>query len=136
MIRSHARSRRAVRSGAVTVEMAIATPLLFLLIFAAIEFSRMNMIRHTVDNAAYEAARRVIVPGADAADAEDRATQLLRTIGVRNGEIEVVPETIDNDTQEVVVTVSVPADGNGFIAPRFFQGHSFVGSCRLAREDF
>lgn len=135
MARTSVASCRSRRTGAVTVEMAIAVPLLFLMIFSAVEFSRMNMIRHTVDEAAYEAARRVIVPGAEASDAEELAERVLRTVGVRNGDIEVTPAIIQNDTPEVVVTVSVPADGNGFIAPRFFRGHSFVGRCRLARED-
>ncbi len=52
-----------------TVEFAICFPLLLLFFFAAFEFCRANMIRQTADNAAYEGARRAIVPGATAEDA-------------------------------------------------------------------
>jgi hypothetical protein len=92
------------------------------------------MIRHTVDHAAYEAARRVIVPGATAEDAETRVQILMNTINVNNAQVDVDPAVIENSTPEVTVTVTVPTDGNGFIAPRFFRDMSFVGQCRLTRE--
>ncbi len=127
--------RTSTRRGAVAVEFAICASILFLLIFASLEFARMNMIRHSVDNAAYEAARCVIVPGATPAEAEAAARGILNVIWVQNSEIDVDPAVIQNSTPEVTVTVSVPADGNGFIAPHFFRGKSFVGRCRLTRED-
>jgi len=123
------------RKGSVAVEFALSASVLFLIIFASLEFARMNMIRHSVDNAAYEAARRVIVPGATASEAEDTAQQILGVVWARNGQIEIDPAVIQNSTPEVLVTVTVPADSNGLIAPQFFRGKSFVGSCRLTRED-
>ena len=61
------------RTGATTVEFAITVPILFSLLFTAFEFSRMNVIRQTAVNAAYEGARRGIVPGASETDVEDVA---------------------------------------------------------------
>ena len=56
------------RTAAVVVEFAICAPILFLFFFASLEFSRVNMIRQSVENAVYEGARRGIVPGATAAN--------------------------------------------------------------------
>jgi Flp pilus assembly protein TadG len=108
---------------------------LFLVLFTSLEFARMNMIRHSVDNAAYEAARRVIVPGATATEAEDTAKAIMSVVWARGVDVDVDPSVIQDSTPEVVVTVSAPADGNGFIAPHFFRGKSYVGQCRLRRED-
>ena len=47
------------RRGAAAVEFAMTVPILFMLLFAALELGRMNMIRQTANNAAYEAARDV-----------------------------------------------------------------------------
>ena len=41
---------------------------MFLFMFAGMEFSRANMIRNVIENAAFEGARQGVVPGADAAD--------------------------------------------------------------------
>ena len=50
------------RTGVTTVEFAIVLPLFILFLVLAFEFGRLNIIRHTADNAAYEAARHVMVP--------------------------------------------------------------------------
>ncbi|MBX3440075.1 MAG: pilus assembly protein, partial [Planctomycetaceae bacterium] len=57
------------RGGATTVELAIVLPVLFLFVFSAIEFSRLNMLRHLASVAAYEGARQGIVLGATADEA-------------------------------------------------------------------
>ena len=123
------------RTGAVAVEMAVTLPLLFLIVFASIEFSRMNVIRHTASNAAYEAARRAIVPGSTATDAEDVARSLMASCGARGVNVSVIPGVIAADTPEVEVVVNVDCDANGFIANQFFDGKSFEGRSRLRRED-
>ena len=56
------------RTGAAMVEFAIVSPLLFLFFFGAMEFCRVAMIRHTADNAVYEATRVGIIPGASSTD--------------------------------------------------------------------
>ncbi len=71
--------RNARRSGASAVEFALCAPLLFLLVFAAWEFSRANMILNTMENAAYEGCRRGIVPGASANDVRASAQAATNT---------------------------------------------------------
>ena len=53
-----------LRRGAVTVEFAITCGLAFFFFFAAFEFSRVAMIRATMDNAVCEAGRVGVFAGA------------------------------------------------------------------------
>ena len=129
------RTKRPKRSGVAAVEFAIAATVLFLVISVSLEFSRMNMIRHSVDNAAYEGARAGIILNASADNVRDVANGVMATVRARGVTVDVTPNTIEDDTPEVVVTVSVPAAQNGFVTPRFFAGRSFVGTCRLTRDD-
>lgn len=129
------KSRKNLREGAVAVEMAITLPLLFLIVLTSIEFGRMNVIRHTVDNAAYEAARKVIVPGSTAAEADQEARRVMAIAGARGVRVDVTPSIIQLDTPEVRVEVTVDAARNGFLAPRFFAGKQLVGRCTLRREE-
>ncbi len=128
-------TRTSPRRGAVTVEMAITMPLLFLVVFASVEFGRMNMMRHTVDNAAYEAARKAIIPGASASEADVEARRIMSIIGAKGVSVVVTPANIDLDTRQVNVRVTVNADQNGFIANTFFRGKQLVGSVTMNREN-
>ncbi len=75
--------RRRIRRGAAAVEFAITAPIFFLFLLAAFEFGWTNVMRHTADNAAYEAARTIIVPGATADEAKKKAKSLLKIVGAR-----------------------------------------------------
>ena len=92
------------------------------------------MIRQTANNAAYEGARRAIVPGATAADAFNAATSMLATVGTSDATVTVDPTVIQEDTPQVTVTVTVPMNSNGYVAPNFFKDKTFVSSLTLARE--
>jgi Flp pilus assembly protein TadG len=122
------------RRGAALVEFALTSSLLFLIVFTAVEFMRVNTIVNTSENAAYEGARTGIVPGATAADAIAAAQSIMNVIGTRNATVSVEPATIATDTAEITVTVQVPLDDNSFIAPQFFLGKTLSKSCALSRE--
>ena len=132
MLRGHL--RRQLRRGAAVVEMAVVVPVFFLLLFAGIEFARLNVIRHTADNAAYEAARRVIVPGATAAEAIAQANSLLNIVGTRGATVDILPPTITPATDEVTVTIDVPMNQNGWIFPRFTSTTVMTSSSTLKTE--
>lgn len=116
------------------MEFAVVTPLVVLLFFASFEFCRVSMIRHTADNAVYEAARRGIIPGGTATEARDKAASVLSSLGVQNVSITVVPTTIEKETREVTVRVRVPLDGNSFVPNQFFAGHTVERELTLLRE--
>ena len=117
-IKTRLRNVKAARRGTAAVEFAIVAPIFFMLIITAFEFGRLNVIRHTADNAAYEAARHAIVPGATSAEAMDKANSLLEIVGTRGARVSVNPPTLGPSVESVTVTVEVPMAQNGWIAPR------------------
>jgi Flp pilus assembly protein TadG len=131
-----ARRRASPRTGAVVVEFAICAPILFLFFFASLEFSRVNMIRQSVENAVYEGARRGIVPGATADDCRNSAQVVLNSISARDATINVTPAVITKNTPEVTVAVSVPVNNNSWVIPVFFRDKNIASSMTLNRERF
>ena len=121
-------SRR--RTGATSVEFAIVAPIFFTLVIASLEFGRLNIIRHTADQAAYEAARFAMVPGATAAEARSKAESMLKIVGARDSKITIVGPTDD----KVTVTVDVPLNTNGWIAPKFTQNKTIHATSTLKTE--
>lgn len=120
------------RRGAAAVEFALTVPLLFLLLFSCLELSRMNMIRHTADNAAYEAVRACIVPGATNAEGVAAAESVLRSMGLNGYEISVSPGTISRTTPSVTATISIPYARNMWVTPQFFTSGSARATCTMA----
>jgi Flp pilus assembly protein TadG len=135
--RDHGRVRpRPLRWGAVVTEFAICAPILFFFFFAALEFSRVNMIRQSVENAVYEGSRRGIVPGATADDCRNSAQAVLNTISTNDAVVTVAPSTITPNTSEVTVSISVPINSNSWVAPFFFRDKTIANSMTLRRERF
>jgi Flp pilus assembly protein TadG len=127
------RNRRAKR-GAVAVEFAISAPVFFLFLLAAFEFGWLNVLRHTADNAAYEAARAAMVPGATATDATAKANGILKIIGARGAKVTITPATLTTSTKAVTVAVDVPMRRNGLIAPRFTSKTTLHSESTLRTE--
>ncbi|PAY21404.1 transporter [Rhodopirellula sp. SM50] len=126
------RGRR--RRGAAMVEFAIVAPLLFFFFFAAFEFCRVSMIRHTVDNAVYEGCRKAIVPGGTASDARAAANHVLGTLGLQKATVNVSPGTINNQTPELTMTIEVSLDANTFVPPQFTGGRKIIRTLTMKRE--
>ena len=122
------------RSGAVAVEFAIVTPLLLLVVFGAIEFARLNMLVHSVENAAYEGARRGMVPGATAAAARDEAKAILDAVGAIGATVTVTPEVVTPESPVITVAISLPLNSNAWLTPRFTRDATLSRSCTLTRE--
>jgi Flp pilus assembly protein TadG len=122
------------RRGATTVEFAIVAPIFFLLMLAAFEFSRLNVIRHTADNAAYEAARHAMVPGATASEAVTKANAILRTVGARGARVTITPTVINADVDTITVRVDVPLNSNGWVVPKFSKGKTLTAQSTLRTE--
>ena len=136
-IQHHGRkSRRPTmnRREAVLVEMAITSGLVFFFFFAALEFCRVSMIRHTVENALYESARQGIVPGASSTEIQSTAGRVLSRIGISGATIDVSPTNIQNSTPEVSVRIRLPLDGGLFAPAFFFVGKSLDRTLVMQRE--
>lgn len=112
----------------------MSLPIFLIFLMASLEFGWFNVIRHTADNAAYEAARIAMVPGATSAEATAKVDELLNILGVRAATVNVMPKTITNDTDEVTVEVSVPMNSNGLIIPRFTKNKTIIATATLKTE--
>jgi hypothetical protein len=126
--------RSPARRGATVVEFALTFPLLILLVVGLIEFARLSTLRHAADNAAYEAARHVIVPGANVGEAIAQANDLLARAGVRNASISVNPAVIGEDTKAVTVQVTLPLAGNSWLPPHLTANRMVVRDTTLRTE--
>lgn len=80
--RKSRRGERAGRRGASAVEMAIILPLLLLMIFGMIELGRAIMVHQILVNAAREATRRAVVPGATDAQVHSRISNYMSSAGI------------------------------------------------------
>jgi Flp pilus assembly protein TadG len=122
------------RRGVTLVEFALVSPALFLFIFACFEFAQASMIRNSVGNAAYEGARRIVVPGSTAAQGITAAQSVLANSGVTNSTVTVNPATLTDSTSDVTVTVSVSFANNSWTTPWFLGSATMTRSCTLVRE--
>jgi Flp pilus assembly protein TadG len=123
-------SARSKRTGSAAVEFALSVPIIFLFFIGAIEITQLNFLRHTASNAAYEGARKAIVPGGTANDARAEALSLLSAMGIANGSTATVNQTATS----VEVTVVVPASSNTWGLSTFSAGKQVTQTCRLQRE--
>lgn len=124
------------RKGTVTVELAMTLPIIFALVFGAIDFSRANMIRNTLDNAAFEAARKATLPGATTAEVVGKAREVLNLLSIKDANIVVTPNTIAQDTQKVTVSISVNLGRNLYASSQILRNMTIKKSCTLTREEF
>ena len=138
-MRNHPKKTKALpiacdRRGVHTVEMAVTLPILFLMVFAGIEFFRLCMLKQFAENVSYEAARHVIVPGAINSEANDAAGNLLRKLSIQGANVQINPATITDATTHVTVKVSIPINRNQWIAPFFTSGLVATAETTLLTE--
>ncbi len=124
------------RRGTVTVELAITLPIIFALLLGAVDFSRANMIRNTLDNAAFESARFATIPGATSAEICAKAQEVLDILAIKNVVIVVTPNIITDSTEKVTVSISVDLGQNLYAASQILSGKTIEKSCTLTREQF
>lgn len=120
------------RRGVTTVEVALTFPILMLILTLSIEAARLNTLRNTLENAAYEGARRAIVPGASATDVENSVRLILRSINTKDAVVTINPATLGNSSGPVVVTVDVPIASNSWVGQT--SSRHMVRACTLSRE--
>ncbi|MFN9721149.1 MAG: TadE/TadG family type IV pilus assembly protein [Planctomycetota bacterium] len=113
-----------------TVEFAIVAPLIFLLFLGGLELTALNFTRQTLGNASYEAARKMIIPGGTAAQAQTEGIRQMSLVGITSG----VTVTTSQTTANVTVTVSVPAANVSWGLRLFSNGYTLRQSCTLTKE--
>lgn len=131
------RNARCDRRGATIVEFALVAPIFLLLIFICFEFCRVNMIRNLVQDAAYFAARHAMVPGATEQEAVDEANRILGLMNTRDAAIVINGGNgLDDDSETVSVSITVPMDKNSLIVPKFTGDMDFSSTATMRTERY
>lgn len=76
------RGRKQERRGVAAVELAVVSPIFFMLIFAMIEFGSAMLAQQAITNAAREGARIAALPDGTLDRAEIYAKNVLQTAGI------------------------------------------------------
>ncbi|GAB5513981.1 TadE/TadG family type IV pilus assembly protein [Rhodopirellula baltica] len=126
--------RRVPRQGAALVEFAVVLPVIMLFLTAMVEISRILMLQHTADTAAYEAARCAMVPGATVTEAEWEAHALIEAAGLTNTAVTVTPAEITEETAFITVRVEVPANDNSWMLSSQFTDVVVASEVTLLTE--
>ena len=130
------------RTGATAVEFAIVAPLFFLSLFACIEFGRVSMVEAFAENAAFRAARHVVVLGATVGESIEEAADRLAVLGVRNADITIEPSNngviqteITDATDTIAVRISIPLSENvlvsGFLSDYVMEKEAVISTERF-----
>ena len=130
------------RKGATAVEFALVAPLFLLVLFACFEFGKISMVEAIAENAAFRAARDVVVLGATIDESIEEAAGRLAVLGVRNADITVEPSNdgavqteIDDATDTIAVQISIPMADN-FIVAGFLNDFVLEREAVISTERF
>lgn len=133
----HLRRVLRARNGAAAVEMAICTPLLFLLAFGMLDAGRAIMVEHLLTNAARDGARSAILEGTSAAEIRDDLVEYLAMSSVADATVAISPADLSTADigDPVSVTCRVPYDSVGWLPASFyFQGMELEATVVMRRE--
>jgi Flp pilus assembly protein TadG len=106
-----------------------------MILMAGIEFARFMYARHSVDQAAYEAARMGIVPGATPTQVRATAQRVLNATGIRNATITVDPPAFTSSTSTVTVNIRCAYADNSWMGPLFLGDTDLVSNMTLDHEN-
>lgn len=133
---------RSRRRAATVVEMAVVAPVVFLLIFAVIEFSRMVMLQQALVNAAREGCRKATLASTTSASDVDAVVRNYLEGTIRNASstsvvtVTVSPSTLAGMDSETDITTTVQVNYNDVSwAPASFLGNvTLQGKSTMRRE--
>ena len=129
--------RSAQRTGATAVEFALIAQVMFLLVFGAIEFSRLHMMRNLAQDAAYFAARDSMVPGATEAEAIAAAEGVLSYMNTQGAQVIVNDgQGLNQQSNEVSVSVSIPIADNALFVSKFVGDKTIVSTATMRTERY
>lgn len=131
-----------IRSGIVTVEMALVVPLFFLLIFGLVEFVRMGMVKQALTDAAYAGCRKAaLVATITPADVETIVRNHLQTTinnsnNVTTCRVSITPSNLDGLDSGSPITASVEVNYSdvSWFTPGFMRNTVLRGKSTMRRE--
>ena len=134
--------RRLRRCGVATIEFALVAPFILFIIFGAVEFARMMMVRQSLTNAAREGCRHACLA---TTLSDESAIQLIRDRleGVINGNVD--PDIVDvsvtpsfsqrlESQTEVIASIDVKCADVSFLPPMFYRDATIRVETSMYRE--
>lgn len=122
------------RNGAVTVEFALCLPLLLLVAFGCIEMTRYNLVKKVAVQAAFEAARIGVNPGATVQEVIDEAKFQMKYV-CDDCTVDVTPSEITSSTDEITVVIQVDVREQGWVTPQYFDDPILEASFTIRRDN-
>jgi Flp pilus assembly protein TadG len=130
------------RKGAATVEFAVLAPILFTLIFGAIECGRAMMVLDSMANCARDGCRTGSLPASSNSDITAAVNAQLSSAGINSGatvSVTVNGQSVDASTakkgDQISVTVSIQHDSVTWVPTSwFFGGKTLTRSNVMRRE--
>jgi Flp pilus assembly protein TadG len=133
-----ARSGRPRRRGAAIAEFAVVVPILILLVFGMLEFSRVMMVQEILVNAAREGCRKATLPGSTSDNVNTVVSTYLTNSGISgapNPTINPTDPSTANAGDPITVTVSVPFNNVSWLpVPMFLGGKTLSATVVMAKE--
>lgn len=130
------------REAAATVEFALVAPILFILVFGAIDCGRAMMGLDLMANAARDGCRTGCIPGSTNSDVTNAVTAHLNNGGITTGatvEITVNGQVADVSTarkgDQIKVTVSLPSDAVSWLSSSWFFGGKTLTRSTVMRHE-
>lgn len=126
----------APRRGAVAVEFALVAPLIFLVVFAGIEFGRVLTALHELEAATREGCRIAVASGVTQ-DVEDIVAERMSTFGITGYTLTTDPADVSSAAQWAPVKVEAEvtyAQVSWLPVPAYIGGITLRGSCTLPQE--
>ncbi len=87
------------------------------------------MVRHSMENAAYEGVRRGLVPNTTDAEVITATRSVLDVVSVKNPSIQV-----NNAAEEVSVTVTANFNDQGWFAPIIFYNKKLSSTLTMSKD--
>jgi Flp pilus assembly protein TadG len=133
-------SRPCKRRGAVTVELAVVAPIVFVVILGIFEIGRGLMVIHLLNNAAQAGCRAGIIEGQSTANIKTMVTNTLTSTGIKGDTVTVQVNDGSTDASsalagdEITVKVSVPVSSVTWLPFTQFLTGSLQGQYTMRRE--
>ena len=105
-----------------------------IIILTCMEFARLNMTRNLAQDAAYFACRHALVPGATTAEAQAEGDRIMGSM-LSNG-YTVTVEELNEDSEDVTVTVDVDLTAVALFAPYFLPSSTISTTAKMRTERY
>lgn len=89
----------------------------------------MNMVRHSMENAAYEGVRRGLVPNTTDAEVRTATLSVLDAVAVKKPTIQVA-----SAADEISVTVRANFNDQGWFAPIIFYNRTLSTTLTMSKD--